>query len=227
MQALKIKEMVWELLKGQSKFELNRDFRTFFEGTHKTIEQRKDQYKDLVTMNKHLINICMNKIITIIPQTNINDVFQKKMNDLERMRDGPKRNNIDFADNIEHNYGNINNLMNQTLAQRQKELEQIQTQFKHKTDEAKQWINVSNKAPKLNIDKLVSKPIETIPVPPKQVSFNLNPSNICLKLNYIENEIAKTMICRLDSNFRLFMSEHGKQSGTIHNILNNIELFQD
>ena len=62
----KNKEMIWELLKEQSKFPLTRQWRSFFELTFENVEKRQRTYPNLVAMNKHLISICMEEMTKFI-----------------------------------------------------------------------------------------------------------------------------------------------------------------
>ena len=229
----KNKEMIWELLKEQSKFPLTQQWRRFFELTFENIEKRQRTYPNLVAMNKHLISICieeMDKFIINIPKTllkskgTIQHSFKQKQEDIKQMQNGYKPKDIDFSDKSDQNYGNINHLMNQTIADRQKELEKITTRFQSNSKEAQKWLNREENVAvkKLRIDKETDKKIETIPISQKKVSFNLNPYS--LKINYTENGVNKDMYCRLGSDFKLFTSHQVKPDNQ-NIILENIELY--
>ena len=229
----KNKEMIWELLKEQSKFPLTQQWRRFFELTFENIEKRQRTYPNLVAMNKHLISICieeMDKFIINVPKTllkskgTIQHSFKQKQEDIKQMQNGYKPKDIDFSDKSDQNYGNINHLMNQTIADRQKELEKITTQFQSTSKEAQKWLNREENVTvkKLRIDKETSKKIETIPISKKKVSFNLNPYS--LKINYTENGVNKDMYCRLGSDFKLSTS-HQAEPDDQNIILENIELY--
>ena len=58
----KNKEMIWELLKEQSKFPLTQQWRRFFELTFENVKKRQRTYPNLVAMNKHLISICIEEM---------------------------------------------------------------------------------------------------------------------------------------------------------------------
>ena len=110
--------------------------------------------------------------------------------------------------------------MNQTIADRQKELEKITTQFQSNSEEAQKWLNREENVAvkKLRIDKETDKKIETIPISQKKV----NPYS--LKIHYTENGVSKDMYCRLGSDFKLFTSQQVKPDNQ-NIILENIELY--
>jgi hypothetical protein len=224
------KEMIWGLLKEQSKFPLNNQWRKFFELTFENVEKRQGTYPDLVAMNKHLISICieeLNKFSINVPKTllksksGIQNTFKQKQDDIKQMQNGYKPKDIDFSDKNDQSYGNIHHLMNQTIADRQKELEKITTRFQSNSKEAQKWLN-REEHPKLSIDKETNKKIETIPISKKKVSFNLNPYS--LKINYTEDGVNKDMRCRLGSDFKLFTAVQSEPDNQ-NIILESIELY--
>ena len=89
----KNKEMIWELLKEQSKFPLTQQWRRFFELTFENVKKRQRTYPNLVAMNKHLISICieeMDKFIINVPKTilkpkgTIQHSFKQKQEDIKK-----------------------------------------------------------------------------------------------------------------------------------------------
>jgi len=224
------KELIWNLLKEQTKMPLNAQFRSFFDEAIRNIVQNKHQYSSMIEMNKHLIATCMAEFEKLSssfwtqPGTQVKMLYasnlKQKQNDLEKLQGGIKPPTIDFKDKTEQEYGNVNRLMDQTMADRQKELESIARSFEGNRAQATKWLNVE-KAPEIKIDRNTSVEIDVIPA--KKVTFNLNASNIYVKLNYTENGTAKTMTCNLSNNFRLFTQGKTKVKSNI--ILENVELF--
>ena len=143
------------------------------------------------------------------------------MQELKELQGGNRPTDIDFTDKISQDYGNVNQLMDATMAARQRELEAITKSFESGQERATKWLNVE-KAPEIKIDQ--NTPVKIDVIPTKKVTFNLNDnaSNIYIKLNYTEGGVNRTMICNLSKNFRLFTQ--GKAEVKSNIILENIEL---
>ena len=118
-------EMVWGLLVDQSKIPLNRQWRSFFQQTINTIERDSGRYTNVIQMNKQLLSICMSQINSFANlNTNSKNNLQQKQEELKLMREGPKKKEINFADKDETEYGNLNFLMDQASASRERELQE-------------------------------------------------------------------------------------------------------
>lgn len=226
------KDMVWGLLTDQSKIPLNNQWRIFFNEAVNKIERERSLYSNIIQMNKQLISTCMSQIndfTNFSTNTGNKKNLQQKQEELKLMREGPKKKEIDFTDKDDTEYGNLNFLMDQANADRERELQEIKKKLAKTNEKANKWLNVdSNKAPEIKIDKNSKIEIKNEIIPTeKKVKFDLN-QNILktrVKITYTENGIEKILYCYLSKKFRLFSSEHGKIEENITAKLENVELF--
>jgi hypothetical protein len=223
------KEMIWGLLSEQSRFPLNQQWRNFFEQNIMKIAQKNPPNTNIVEMNKELLSVCMQQINSF---SNIKfdekKTLQKKQQELKILKEGPKRGEIDFSDKDNTEYGNLNLLMDQANANRQKELHDIQSQFSKNEKKASQWLNVPKKIPEIKIDKNTFVEIKNEVIPAgKTVKFNLKDDILKTraKITYTEHGIEKILYCNISNNFRLFSSDHGKIKENITARIENVELF--
>ena len=204
------KELIWGLLKEQSSTGLTENWKPFFEEQIHAINTNRHQYHNMVEMNKHLIAICMANLEEIASKKERRyDEYQGykggneryardlkgKQEDLKKLQGGLKPPEIDFTANNNNTFGNLNQIMERQMVDRQKELAEIGKGY---TNDAKAWLNISEKsgAPKLKIGvetNLVNKVIEA---PQKKVKFKLG-SDIYVKLNCNENGVNKDIIVRV------------------------------
>tara|TARA_Y100000588_G_C14191636_1_gene898280 strand:- start:12 stop:737 length:726 start_codon:yes stop_codon:yes gene_type:complete len=233
-------ELIWGLLKDQTNIPLTGEWRSFFDKTVNHINSKANQYNDVVEMNKHLIAIFMEKYETTIKSNwqrqptvkKMDQIKLKKRQDaLKQMKDGIKPDRIDFHDKTNDSYENVTNLMDQTMAARQKEMETFASNFAKHKSEATRWLNVDDteKVPEIKIDMNSSVEIKNQVIPTtKKVKFNLdNISNVSAKINYTENGVNKNLICSLSKGFRLFTSVKTRNHKDSNVLLENIELFVD
>ena len=128
----------------------NQGFLTYFNAQRRMIYNDRFNFQGITEQNKALLRICIDNYnkhhrpITLKKQ-NTFDTFQENYNKLLNP-DKPKE--IDFSDKIEDTpISDIDKIVNQSLADREKELLNIQSQYSNKnTDE---WLN--NKPKKLEI----------------------------------------------------------------------------
>ena len=124
----------------------NQGFLTYFNAQRRMIYNNRFNYQGITELNKTLLRICIDNYnkhhrpITLKKQ-NTFDTFQEDYNKLLNP-DKPKE--IDFSDKIEDTpISDINKIVNQSLADREKELLNIQSQYSNKnTDE---WLNTKPK----------------------------------------------------------------------------------
>jgi len=229
------KELIWGLLKEQSNIGLTDQWKVFFEEQIKNINTNRHQYRNMIEMNKHLIAICMANLEEISSKTErrydeyqgVNERYardlKEKQEDLKKLQGGLKPPEIDFSAKNNKVFGNLNQIMERQMADRQKELAEIGKGY---SNDAKAWLNISEKsgAPKLKIGsetKLVNEIIET---PQKKVKFKLG-SDIYVKLNCNENGINKEMILKLSDDFRLVTAFQEDLKTSTNITLNNVEVF--
>lgn len=116
-------------------------------------------------------------------QLSTREVFDKNLETQEtqfkKMINPKKPKKIDFSDKGKDlPIQNLDIIMNQTLADRQKELESITQKYNTEDQEkAQKWLNRDNETPKLKIEKNTNINLDsTIKVKKKRVSFNINDS---------------------------------------------------
>lgn len=114
-------------------------------------------------------------------QLSTREVFDKNLatqeSQFKKMINPKKPNKIDFSDNQEDlPIQNLDIIMNQTLADRQKELESITKKYNTEDQEkAQKWLNRENETPKLKIEKNTNINLDNaIKINKKRVTFNIN-----------------------------------------------------
>tara|TARA_B000000477_G_scaffold119060_1_gene119138 strand:+ start:154 stop:897 length:744 start_codon:yes stop_codon:yes gene_type:complete len=114
-------------------------------------------------------------------QLSTREVFNKNLetqeNQFKKMINPQKPKKIDFSDKGEDlPIQNLDIIMNQTLADRQKELESITQKYNTEDQEkAQKWLNRENETPKLKIENTNIKLDSTIKInKKKRVTFNIN-----------------------------------------------------
>ena len=190
------KEMLWDLIIdicNDNSFQVNgEDLKNFLDGRCGYYHGQRFEFEeyDLNKINKDIIGQCYNFILsnqqrkstnTIkIQEPNMNkrEMFEKNLAAKQKAFEAginlKKPKEIDFSDGSEDfPIGNLDSIMNQTLADRQKELEQITSGFsKSQQEEATKWLN-NGGTPKIKIlDNEVELKNEVIK-PQKKVRFEL------------------------------------------------------
>ena len=234
------KALVWGLLKEQSTIELTENWKGFFEKQIENINANRHQYSNMIEMNKHLIAICMASLEEISEKNTrqydtyplynkkgSNERYERdlknKQDDLKKLQGGIKPPEIDFTQNNSKVYGNLNQIMERQMANRQKELMEI---GKNYSEDAKQWLNISEKsgAPKIKIGEEANIKNEIIETQKKKVKFKLG-SDIYVKLKCIENGVNKEIILKLSDNFRLETVFQENLNTSTNITLQNAEVF--
>ena len=126
------------------------------------------------------------------------EVFDKSLatqeSQFKEMINPQKPKKIDFSDNQEDlPIQNLDIIMNQTLADRQKELESITQKYNTEDQEkAQKWLNRENETPKLKIEKNTDIKLDnTIKINnKKRVSFNIEDNDNKTK-NNVRNFLSK------------------------------------
>ena len=234
------KELIWGLLKEQSTIGLTENWKSFFEQQIQAIHTNKHQYSSMIEMNKHLIAICMANLEDIASkrERKYNEYqgynmkgggeryardLKEKQQDLKKLQGGLKPPEIDFTETNNKAFGNLNQIMERQMADRQKELAEIGKSY---SSDAKAWLNISEKsgAPKLKIGSKTQLVNEIIETQQKKVKFKLG-SDIYVKLNCSENGINKEMILKLSDDFRLVTAFQEDLKTSTNITLNNVEVF--
>ena len=183
------KEMLWDLIIdicNDNSFQVNGDeLKTFLDGRCGYYHGQRFEFEDydLKDINQQIIGQCYNFILSkqrrngkqnnikIEEPLNKREIFEKnlalKQKDFTESINLKKPKEIDFSDGGENfPIGNLDVIMNQTLADRQKELEQITSGFsKQQQEEATKWLN-NGETPKIKI--LDNVPIKNEIIKPKK-----------------------------------------------------------
>ena len=151
------------------------------------------EYNSLNEINKKIIELSYNYLLSLnqnkkhpakksnIPtQTN----FEEKQNNYNKLLNPDKPKEIDFADGGEDfPIQNLGVIMNQTLADRQKELERITGKYTN-NKQAQKWLNREEETPKIKIEKNSNINLESVNIPynnlqkkEKKVRFQVNDTN--------------------------------------------------
>ena len=191
------KEMLWDLIIdicNDNSFQVNgEELKNFLDGRCGYYHGQRFEFPNfnLNDINKEIIGQCYNFILSkqqnmrmnksnnikIEEPLNKRELFEKnlaaKQKDFEEGINLKKPKEIDFTDGSEDfPIGNLDVIMNQTLADRQKELEQITSGFsKTQQEEAAKWLN-NGETPKIKILDNISPDNEIIK-PVKKVRFEL------------------------------------------------------
>lgn len=229
--SLENKRMIWNLLSAQTDSTVinDRNFHNYFETLVQQIDANKQRFDKVVDMNKELLSRSLQAIRAMKQQKQPEaSIYEKrlaeKQKDLKIMQDGGiKPKDIDFSDNRDKDFGDVNMLMTKSQEQRTRELENISHTYK--ADDALKWIKNENHS---NANQVSTNQVPKLTIhEPKKVSFNLEKqkSNICVKMSFTENGVNKTMICNLSNGFRVFMSPHGMIEEKATGVLENVEIF--
>ena len=191
------KEMLWDLIIdicNDNSFQVNGDdLKNFLDKRCGYYHGQRFEFADydLNKINKEIIGQCYNFILSKqkpkpvansikIQEPNMNkrEMFDKNLAEKQKAFENginlKKPKEIDFSDGSEDfPIGNLDTIMNQTLADRQRELQQITSGFsKAKQEEATKWLN-NSETPKIKIlDNEVELKNEVIK-PQKKVRFEL------------------------------------------------------
>jgi len=192
------KEMLWELIIdicNDNSFKVNgEELKQFLDGRCGYYHGQRFEFSNynLNDINKEIIGQCYNFILSKQQKTqqqtasvlkepiNKRDMFDKnlavKQKAFEEGINIKKPKEIDFSDGSkDFPMDNLGVIMNQTLADRQKELEQITSSFsKSQQEEATKWLN-NGETPKIKIGGNVSMENEIIK-PQKKVRFDIKES---------------------------------------------------
>jgi len=193
---------------------IKKDVKLFVNNRCGWYNSQRLNYKGLKDMNQRIIKetykFATKKINQLSNPNNLSNFHSKKGNDfnlrLKNHQDnfntlinGNKPNEIDFSDNTEDDTildgESMEYIMNQTLNDREKELERITTQYgQDATNKASVWINGENNNPvKLNIKETVD--LDNVSnLKKKQVSFDMENNNYKPSVNVdVMNEIKEFM----------------------------------
>tara|TARA_B110000008_G_scaffold278955_1_gene324280 strand:+ start:4339 stop:5133 length:795 start_codon:yes stop_codon:yes gene_type:complete len=166
------------------------------------------KYGSITDMNKRIIQEGYNYMSKQTKQMNPNDLSQlhsKKSSDFDlRLKEhetnfnslinGNKPNEINFSDNIEEEEAipenNMEYLVNQTLADREKELNRITQTYSQDDPKASEWLNSQETTVKLNIEESVPlNDVNKINKKGRRVTFKSNNNDIINNNN--NNEIIR------------------------------------
>tara|TARA_B100000963_G_scaffold144839_1_gene126137 strand:- start:3483 stop:4265 length:783 start_codon:yes stop_codon:yes gene_type:complete len=215
------KEMLWDLIIdicNDNSFQVNgEELKQFLDGRCGYYHGQRFEFPNfnLNDINKEIIGQCYNFILSKQQNTRINkssnikmqdplnkrELFNKNLAEKQKaFEDGitlKKPKEIDFSDGGEDfPIGNLDVIMNQTLADRQKELEQITSKYsKSQQEEATRWLN-NSETPKIKIFDNVSVENEVIKQQ-KKVRFEVKEKG---EKNAVTNFFSKLKMKKEDNN---------------------------
>ena len=213
------KEMLWDLIIdicNDNSFQVNgEELKQFLDGRCGYYHGQRFEFPNfnLNDINKEIIGQCYNFILSkqknmrmnnsskIQEPLNKRELFNKNLAEKQKaFEDGislKKPKEIDFSDGSDDfPIGNLDVIMNQTLADRQKELEQITSKYsKSEKEEATRWLN-NGETPKIKILDNVSVENQVIK-PPKKVRFEVKESE---EKNAVTNFFSKLKTKKENNN---------------------------
>lgn len=211
------KEMLWDLIIdicNDNSFQVNgEELKNFLDGRCGYYHGQRFEFAsfNLNDINKEIIGQCYNFILSnqqrkstnikIEEPLNKRELFEKnlaaKQKDFTEGINLKKPKEIDFTDGGEDfPIGNLDVIMNQTLADRQKELEQITSGFsKTQQEEAAKWLN-NGETPKIKILDNISTENEIIK-PVKKVRFKEEER---VEKNIVNNFFSKLKVKKENNN---------------------------
>ena len=227
-----IMDVVSEILESQQLIHHSKNVKTFIINRCQWYHQNRFKYKNLKDMNKRVIQESYQYLMKMKQQSinpnNLANIHSKKGNDFElRLKDhqnnfntlinGNKPDEIDFSDKLEEDIidtNNIDYIMSQTLADREKELEKITTRYSENSKEkAEQWLNSENSTIKLDIKENVSLN-DTINIPSSIVKNSIKP-NKKVRFNDNTNDINDGMDKNIISEIKQFITNQKDESSNI------------
>lgn len=227
-----IMDVVSEILESQQLMHHNKNVKTFIINRCQWYHQNRFKYRDLKDMNKRVIQESYQYLMKMKQQSvnpnNLSNIHSKKGKDFElRLKDhqnnfntlinGNKPDEIDFSDKLEEDIidtNNIDYIMSQTLADREKELEKITTTYSgNNKEKAEQWLNSENSTVKLDIKENVSLN-DTINIPPSIVKKSIK-SNKKVRFNDNVNGINDGMDKNIISEIKQFITNQKDESSNI------------
>jgi len=143
---------------------------------NKILDYKKNLLKNQQQQQSQNINLSIPTSLPVNKKESINKAFQQQKNDFEsHIR--PKQDEIDFTEpNKDEPISNLDFIMSQTLADREKELQAITQQYSQGKD-AKKWLETTStqdgEVEKLKIDSNSNVKLEIKPInkPKKKVTF--------------------------------------------------------
>ena len=211
------KEMLWDLIIdicNDNGFKVNgEELKNFLDSRCSYYHGQRFEFSNynLNDINKDIISQCYNFILSkqqkgrpnnsIEQPLNKRELFEKnlaeKQKDFENGLMLKKPKEIDFSDGSEDfPIGNLDVIMSQTLADRQKELEHITSGFsKKQKEEASKWLN-NGETPKIKIFENVSVENEVIK-PTKKVRFEVKETG---EKNAVTNFFSKLKMKKENNN---------------------------
>jgi hypothetical protein len=186
------KSMLWDIIKDYEYTKLlnktdRKKILMFLENQCNLNKNNKNS--NLKTLNQQILLNIKNKINNFIKSKNTKEnPFQKKKDfelklkqqqeNFSNLMYGKKPNEIDFTDNADETINNMDYLINQTMSDREKDLELITNRYQN-NDNAKKWLNnEEDDIVKLNIhDDINLEKNMKVNTIKKKVTFDLDNEN--------------------------------------------------
>lgn len=166
---------------------------TFIDKQCAFFHTQRFEYSSLNEINKKIIELGYNYLLSSnqtkrqsIKESNIptKNNFEQKQKNYNKLLNPDKPKEIDFTDSSDDfPIQNLDVIMNQTLADRQKELERITGKYNN-NKQAQKWLNREEDTPKIKIEKNSNINLESVNIPynnvqkkEKKVRFQVNDTN--------------------------------------------------
>ena len=217
------KEMLWELIIdicNDNSFKVNGDdLKNFLDGRCGYYHGQRFEFEnyDMNLINKEIIGQCYNYILSnqsrlsnnqpgntekrtnkLKRENNFEEILAVKEKNFKDSINLKKPKEIDFSDGSdEFPIGDLDKIMNQTLEDRQRELQQITSKFSTKEqEEATKWLN-NGENPKIKIFDNISQ--NEVIIPQKKVRFEIKDRKL-KKPSEVMNFLSKLKVKNEDND---------------------------
>jgi len=173
------KQILWEVLNGmidENKLEIQNvnQFRQFFENECSTYHSKRFDYDGLSDINKLIVSSCFQyltklsqdtKLImfrdyekfgnkNLVKSLQVGKRYEEHESNFKKLMNNNKPGEIDFSENTDEPIGNMDNVLSNTMEQRESELSNIRKTYD--TNDSIKWLN-SGGVPKLKIHDEIPK----------------------------------------------------------------------
>ena len=229
------KQILWEVLNGMIdgndlKIQNINQFRNFFENQCRTYHSKRFDYNGLSEINKLIVSGCFQyltkmsqdeKLVmfrdyekfgnkNLVKSLQIGKRYEEHETNFKKLMNNKKPGEIDFSENADEPIGNMENVLSQTMEQRESELSNIRQTYD--TNDSIKWLN-SGGVPKLKIHDEQSVKLDVVErpkreeKPKKRVKFKSDISNFQNEGNMEEGNMGEG---NMDEYFKLMNDDMNK-----------------
>ena len=189
------KQILWEVLNGMIdgndlKIQNINQFRIFFENQCKTYHSKRFDYNGLSEINKLIVSGCFQyltkmsqdtKLImfrdyekfgnkNLVKSLQVGKRYEEHESNFKKLMNNKKPGEIDFSENADEPIDNMENVLSQTMEQRESELSNIRQTYD--TNDSIKWLN-SGGVPKLKIHDDEQIKLDVVKKPKKREEKNI------------------------------------------------------